>query len=235
MTAVVEWCPRSCVLLVLGGQNDGIRLTTVAGHFVPLGSKRLQSGAMKPETEEHQAVADPRIALTRRRVLEAARKLLSEEGQEAVTPTRLAGLTGVSRSTIYRRWPNPDDIIFEAIADNTEAPPFAPSGDTRQDLTRYLEALREGLQAFHTVLLATQIDRAEHDPETAEMLGTIARNRSDLIADLLQHPREEFAAAQALIVGPLMYQRFLAREEITDDLIELIVDAYMQSLPGLPE
>jgi len=151
------------------------------------------------------------------------------------TNTRLAALTGVSRSTIYRRWPDPDDIIFEAIADDTDAPPFAPSGDVRQDLTRYLEALRDGLRAFHTGLLATRIDRAEHDPEVAETLRTVAENRRDLIADLLEHPREEFSEAQALIVGPLMYQRFLAREEITDELIELVVNAYLHSQTDLPE
>ncbi len=190
---------------------------------------------MNAEIDAQQEGTDPRIILTRHRVLDAARRLLIEEGQEAVTPTRLAELTGISRSTIYRRWPDPDDIVFEAIADDTDAPPFSPSGDVRQDLTRYLEALRKGLQAFHTGLLATRIDRAEHDPETAQMLRTVAENRRDLMADLLGSPREEFAAAQALIIGPLMYQRFLVREEITDELIELVVDSYMQSRPDLPE
>ncbi|MEA2022997.1 MAG: TetR/AcrR family transcriptional regulator [Actinomycetota bacterium] len=190
---------------------------------------------MDHEAEEQQGSDDPRIAWTRRRVLDATRQLLVEEGQEAVTPTRLAEMTGVSRSTIYRRWPEPNDIIFEAIADDTEAPPFTPSGGIRQDLTRYLEALREGLRGSHTGLLATRIDRAEHDPEVAKMLRTIAENRRVLIADLLEHPREEFSEAQALIVGPLMYQRFLAREEITDELIERIVDAYMQNRTDLSE
>lgn len=45
----------------------------------------------------------------------------------------------------------------------------------------------------------------------------------------------QFAAAQALIVGPLMYQRFLARTEITNELIELAVDAYMLTRSDLPE
>ena len=184
---------------------------------------------MSDSTDGIREGTDPRIASTRRQVLDAARKLLLEEGQEAVTPTRLSELTGVSRSTIYRRWPDPDDVIFEAIADDTDASPFTPSGDTRQDLIRYLGVLRQGLQAFHTGLLATRIDRAEHDPETAQMLHTVTENRRDLMADLLRHPRDDFNAAQALIVGPLMYQRFLAREEITDELIELVVDSYMHS------
>lgn len=190
---------------------------------------------MNTGIEGRRATTDPRITLTRQRVLNAARRLLIEEGQEAVTPARLSEMTGVSRSTIYRRWPNPDDVIFEAIADDTDAPPFTPTGDIRQDLTRYLEALREGLQAFHTGLLATRIDRAERDPEVAEMLRTVAENRRGLIADLVEHPREGISEAQALIVGPLMYQRFLAREEITDELIDLIVESYMQSRSDLPE
>lgn len=182
---------------------------------------------MNTELQEQQEGTDPRITLTRSRVLDAARRLLIDEGQEAVTPTRLAEITGVSRSTIYRRWPEPDDIIFEAIADDTNTPPFTATGDLRQDLTRYLEALREGLKAFHTGLLATRIDRAEHDPDTAEMLRTISENRRTLIADLLGHPPEEFATAHALLIGPLMYQRFMARDEITDELIALIVDGYL--------
>lgn len=190
---------------------------------------------MNHESREQQETTDPRIAVTRSRVLDAARKLLVEEGQDAVTPTRLAAVTGVSRSTIYRRWPHPDDIVFEAIADDTDAPPFVPSGDIRQDLTRYLEALREGLGAFHSTLLATRIDRAEHDAETAETLRRTGAHRRDLIADLLGHPRDDFGKQHALIVGPLIYQRFMAREEITDELIELIVDAYLQTVPDLPE
>jgi len=123
-----------------------------------------------------------------------------------------------------------NDLDAVLVVDDTEGPPFTPSGDIRQDLTRYLEALRDGLQAFHTTLLATRIDRAERDPETADLLRRTAENRRDLIADLLQYPGEDFAAAQALIVGLLMYQRLLTREEITDNLIELVVDAYLRWL-----
>ena len=121
-----------------------------------------------------------------------------------------------------------NDLDAVLVVDDTETPPFTPSGDIRQDLTRYLEALGDGLQAFHTTLLATRIDRAEREPETADLLRRTAQDRSDLIADLLQYRGDDFATAQSLIVGPLMYQRFLAREEITDELIELVVDAYLR-------
>ena len=170
---------------------------------------------------------DPRVVETRRRVLDAARRLIIEEGQESVTPSRLADEAGVSRSTVYRQWPDPEDIVLEAIGDDTQRPPCEPTGDLREDLTRYLHLLRLGLDAPHTKLLATRIDRAEHDAETDETIRRIARNRRTLIAEILQHPPDEFTAAHALVVGPLFYQRFLAREEITDEFIDDVVDAYL--------
>ena len=169
---------------------------------------------------------DPRVSQTRQLVLAAARQLLVEEGQEAVTPTRLAEMTGISRSTIYRHWNDPLDIIFEATATDTDQTPLTPSGDVRADLRLYLCSLRDMLESPGGTLLATQIDRAEHNPTIDETLQNIASLRRSHIGDLVEHPGDTFDSAHALIVGPLIYQRFMTRAPITDDLIDLIVDAY---------
>lgn len=170
---------------------------------------------------------DPRVIKTRERILAAARDLLADEGPTAVTPTRLAGETGISRSTIYRNWPDPAEIVLEAISDEAARPPFEPTGDPRQDLTAYLELLRIGLGMPHTALLATRIERAEHDPDFAEAIRVTNINRRNLMAGILGQTPEQFVEAHTLIVGPLFFQRFLAREPITDELIELVVDAYL--------
>jgi len=169
------------------------------------------------------------VSQTRKLVLAAAQQLLVDEGQEAVTPTRLAKMTGISRSTIYRHWSNPLDIIFEATATDINQATVTPTGDTRSDLTRYLQILRKMLDSPESALLATQIDRAEHDPSIAETLRSIATLRRTIIGDLVQHQGDDFSSAHALVVGPMIYQRFMARDEITDDLITLIVDAYLDT------
>jgi AcrR family transcriptional regulator len=162
-------------------------------------------------------------------VLSAAQTLLVEEGQEAVTPTRLAELTGISRSTIYRHWEDPIDIVFEAAAFDTGQLPFTPSGEPGRDLTGYLKALRDMLESPQAKLLATQIDRAEHNPEIVETLQAIAASRRDLIRDLVEHPSDEFELEHALIVGPLIYQRFMAHGDISDELIALVVNAHQMA------
>lgn len=174
---------------------------------------------------------DARVAQTRQLILAAARQILLAEGQEAVTPTRLANLTGVSRSTIYRNWDEPADIIFEATAADTQVPPFSPSGDTRADVISYLGALRSMLESTQATLLATRVDRAEHDADTAATLRAVADGRRDLIRDLLGHTSSDFGAWHALLVGPLFYQRFMARQPVTDDLIRLVAEAYV-AIPG---
>lgn len=62
-------------------------------------------------------LTDRRVVRTRQRVPVAARDLLADEGQAAVTPTRLSEATGISRSTINRNWPDPAEIALDAITD----------------------------------------------------------------------------------------------------------------------
>ncbi len=184
---------------------------------------------MTSGNEHRRPPVDPRVAQTRALVLAAARQLLVEEGQEAVTPTRITEMTGISRSTIYRHWSDPLDIIFEASATDIDQAAFTPTGDVGNDLRSYLEALRDVLESPNGTLLATQIDRAEHSPAISETLRKVAELRRNLISDLIQHPAGDFGPQHALVVGPLIYQHFMARGEITGELIELTVNAYLQS------
>lgn len=190
---------------------------------------------MTTEKQHRRPPLDPRIVQTRQLVLAAARQLLLEEGQEAVTPTRLAEATGISRSTIYRHWSEPLDIIFEASGTDTDQAPFTATGDIESDLTSYLEALRDMLESPAGTLLATQIDRAEHNPAIAATFRNVAALRYSLISGLVQHPSDDFDREHALVVGPLIYQRFMARVGITDKFIETVVGAYMKSRPDLQE
>lgn len=53
---------------------------------------------------------------TRERVLQAAFRLLVSEGSAELTPVRLHRETGVARTTIYRHWPSPADLVSDILA-----------------------------------------------------------------------------------------------------------------------
>jgi AcrR family transcriptional regulator len=78
---------------------------------------------------------------TRETVLRAALDLLLAEGVGALTPQRLHEESGVARSTLYRHWPTPDDVVDDLllVAAQTEHP--VPTGDVVADLEAALDAL----------------------------------------------------------------------------------------------
>lgn len=78
---------------------------------------------------------------TRELVLRAALDLLLTDGIGALTAQRLHEASGVARSTIYRHWPTPDDVLDDLldVAARTEHP--MPTGDVEADLGAALDAL----------------------------------------------------------------------------------------------
>jgi AcrR family transcriptional regulator len=58
---------------------------------------------------------DARVVRTRALVRDAVRDLFEREGAGALTHQRVAERAGVSRATVYRHWPQPVDLVFEAL------------------------------------------------------------------------------------------------------------------------
>lgn len=87
----------------------------------------------------------PRDPTIDRRVLDATRDLLVEEGFDGTTIQAISGRSGVPASAIYRRWPSRVEIIERAVFPDG-APINGPAtGDLRRDLRQFV---RSYLQIF---------------------------------------------------------------------------------------
>ena len=117
---------------------------------------------------------DVRVERTRDAVLAAARRLLLEEGWDAVTHLRVAAASGVSRATVYRHWPSGTDLLHDVLRREAEMSHRQPVGRLREDLVAELDALRRqlGLPALAGVL-AVLIERSLHDPELARVKRSV--------------------------------------------------------------
>lgn len=75
---------------------------------------------------------------TELRILDAAAALIAVHGIDGLTLTGIAKRAGVSRPTVYRRWPGTDEIVRAALLRTTVAllERLGPPPDSRSGLTR---------------------------------------------------------------------------------------------------
>lgn len=76
----------------------------------------------------------PRDATVRQRVLAAAVEIAAEDPALA-TFDRIAAAAGVSRTTLYRWWPGPRDLVLEALMESTRWSLAHDDGNARARIT----------------------------------------------------------------------------------------------------
>ena len=77
----------------------------------------------------------------RAEILEAAGKLLLDEGMAGFSVARVASLSGASRMTIHKWWPSKGALAFDAyLASVSEVLAFPDTGDVEADLRAQLHA-----------------------------------------------------------------------------------------------
>ena len=139
-------------------------------------------------------------------ILEAARRLVAEQGTEVVMG-EIARAAGVAVGTLYRHFPNKTDLLaavvneyVEALADDAQdawARVEAGRSDAAQELLGFLERALEMISRSHAAktvarALGAEVEYAEPETRATEALGRLieegrasGRLRSDLtVSDL---------------------------------------------------
>jgi AcrR family transcriptional regulator len=108
----------------------------------------------------------------RHATLTAAAELLLAEGVHALTFSKVAARAGVSKMTLYKWWPSPGALAFDAYFNAFQATlAFPDTGDIRRDLTAQLRVFVDLLNRNGNVI-AGIIGAAQGDPDLAEALST---------------------------------------------------------------
>lgn len=169
---------------------------------------------------------DARIARTRHSVLAAARAVLLDEGLVAVTPTRVAEVSGVARRTIYRHWSTARELLHDALS-SASFPTYSTTGDLASDLRTHLEQLRVALEhgplAF--IVLALGERSAVDDDMRALRARLVDQGCAPLRAILAEHgfAAEEIDDLVLEIEGPIMTSALVHARPVSDVLISRII------------
>lgn len=179
---------------------------------------------------------DPRADRSHTAALEVARRILVEEGWDALTYARIARQSGLHRATIYRHWPTLTELLQDLLAQEVAITQITPSGDLRTDLLRALTAIRHELieREFGRVLTAL-IDRGEWDPALNHIKVSVVREGIATIRQLVEAAAADGTLASGLdpdeaaafLLGPILYRRLLSAEALTRTFIDHVVDNFL--------
>jgi AcrR family transcriptional regulator len=141
-------------------------------------------------------------------ILQAAVRLLHEQGYARMSIAGVADEAGVGRPAIYRRYSDKADLVSAAIAYMRIRVPAPDTGDTRQDLIEHLERAR---RIYDMSLMGTLLVEQDKHPE------------------LLEKFRERMMLPQRELVTAAL-GRGQKRGEVRKDLdLQLAADAVMGS------
>jgi AcrR family transcriptional regulator len=176
---------------------------------------------------------DPRVQRTRLHVLQQARELIAAEGTGALTYTALAARAQVTRPTLYRHWPTPTELLVDLVLQGGPTHYPDPGTDAPAVVRAFLRSLRDGMDdpalagAFSALISA-----AEHDPTARAALTEVTADRRSALNTVLApssvhiHPPE-----LAQLSGAVLFQKFIARTDVTDAFIDEVTDRWWQARP----
>ncbi|HEY0216333.1 MAG TPA: TetR/AcrR family transcriptional regulator [Cellulomonas sp.] len=174
-------------------------------------------------------------------ILDAADTLLDADGYAAVTIEAVAVRAGVSRPTIYRRWPSRVAVVMAAVA-RREDPEVAPgTGSLAGDVRAVARAIAEVMSrpAFRTVLPGLLVDLADDPTARGALIGEWVAPRAASMAEAVRRAvaRGEVEASPTvvpdlaeLLVGQLLYRALLAGEPADAAGAEVVADRALRAL-----
>ncbi|BCI56003.1 putative transcriptional regulator, TetR [Mycolicibacterium litorale] len=178
-----------------------------------------------------KAQGRPRDTSIDERVLAVTRQLLVETGWDDLSVRQIAVRSGVSRSSINRRWPSKAELVFHAIlGDTPDLTPFA--GTDRRGWvdwvvrgSRQLFARPEVRAAAPGLLLAM----AENDQMRRRLWGEFSGPAVELFSSGADDDAESARAVLAMAAGAALLLSTVAVEDDTETvhrrIARLLTDA----------
>lgn len=181
----------------------------------------------------------------RRATLAAAAELLLAEGVHALTFSKVAARAGVSKMTLYKWWPSPGALAFDAYFDTFKGTlAFPDTGDISRDLTTQMHAFVDLLNRNGTVI-AGIIGAAQGDPDLAEALSThYVEHRRRLAVERLTLAREAGQIREGVdletivdqLWGAVYHRLLMPAQPVTTEFADRLIANLLQGVaPAAPD
>src|SRR6187402_1952160 len=116
--------------------------------------------------QDRKGPGRPRSARADEAIIEAVLELLSGgQSVAAISIEAVAAKAGVGKATIYRRWPNKEALLIDAVAAMKGPLPEPAGASVRDDLVMLVRANRSGRARRHSRVTLCLLPELHHDEE----------------------------------------------------------------------
>jgi AcrR family transcriptional regulator len=187
----------------------------------------------------------PRSQATHDAILDAVRDILLSGGYAEVAMDRVAGLAGVGKQSLYRRWPSKAPLVAEAVLDayGQHGPLQLPdTGDVEVDLRTWLRGQAEYFGSERNVALSRALTVAAADnPRDGEALySQLAGPHHESLLRRLHAAAQagdiragvDLEAVADAIIGATLYRIFTPARTVEETIrtFDGLVDALIRGL-----
>ena len=180
----------------------------------------------------------PRSVIVDQAIRDAAVELFAESGFEGVSVEDVAERAGVSRATIYRRYPSKVDLIVEAGAclasDDIAFPDTGNLGDDLRGLARSLVKAFKNSPAGR--VMPVMVFERRRYPELDAGYRRFLNDRKTRTRRVLQRavgrgelPSDtDVGVMSSMLVGPIFHRLIITQEPLNDTFVDALVEALLR-------
>jgi AcrR family transcriptional regulator len=194
-----------------------------------------------PADQERKAPGRPRSARVDEAIIEAVLDLFADgTSPDAMSIEAVAARAGVGKATIYRRWPNKEALIVDAVVSIKGAVPAIRGESVRDDLVTLLERVGPHTDSRSTEVMSGLLSELKRSPTMHGCYQSVIEPRRQAIRDVLRRgtrtgelrPDLDIELALNLLSGPVLLQSMLSWNPALDstDLASRVVDAALAGI-----
>jgi AcrR family transcriptional regulator len=180
----------------------------------------------------------PRSPIVHDAILRATAELLGACGYAGLTIEGVAERAGVSRQTIYRRWPSKLALVSELLARISESAPLPDKGDIRSDLSALARRYATNIPTPGGPIIPALIAESLYNPELATIVRGYIMSRRRIAMQIFERAiaRGEIRpdASPELLIdlmsGFSWYRKLIIGLEIREEDDAKLVDTFLNGI-----
>jgi len=174
-------------------------------------------------------------------VLEATFAEVSQTGLAGLSVDRVAARAGVSKATIYRRWPSKAALVIDAWRGATEVIDVPDTGSLRSDLEAMDRLYAEKMNHEEFLRLLPEFVAArQHDAELDRLFTAFVADASAPVVAVVQRAIDRGEVSQSIdpvlaaevITGPVFYSMLMHGHFVDPVRMGQLLDLALNGLLG---